>query len=160
VIQAAITLFTLTMAALMIPGSKLTDILGRKRCFAIGLVVYGAGALIAAASVGQGMFLLGYSLGQGIGTSLLIPPVYIFGTVLVRGTVARARVVGAISAAAGIGSAAGPLIGGTITSLTSWRVTFVVQAVIVVVVLLLGRRLVDSRDPERSHGFDVSGAVL
>ncbi|HEY4752172.1 MAG TPA: MFS transporter, partial [Candidatus Limnocylindrales bacterium] len=160
VVQAAITLFTLTMAALMIPGSKLTDTLGRKRCFAIGLLVYGAGALVAAASVGSGMFVLGYSIGQGVGTSLLIPPVYIFGTVLVSGTVARARVFGAISAAAGIGSAAGPLIGGTITSLTSWRVTFVVQSLIVVAVLLLGRRLVDERGRSSGHGFDVSGAVL
>jgi MFS family permease len=160
VVQTAITLFTLTMAALMIPGSKLTDTLGRKRCFAIGLVVYGAGALVAAASVGSGMFVLGYSIGQGVGTSLLIPPVYIFGTVLVSGTVARARVFGAISAAAGIGSAAGPLIGGTITSLTSWRVTFVVQSLIVVAVLLLGRQLVDTADRDRSRAFDVSGAVL
>jgi MFS family permease len=160
VIQASITLFTLTMAALMIPGSKVSDIVGRKRCFAIGLLVYGAGALIAAASVGPGMFLLGYSIGQGIGTSLLIPPVYIFGTVLVTGTVARARVFGAISAAAGIGSAAGPLIGGTITSLTSWRMTFGVQALIVVVVLLLGRRLVDTHARESGRGFDVLGAML
>ena len=160
VVQAAITLFTLTMAALMIPGSKLSDILGRKRCFAIGLIVYGAGALTAAAAVGPGMFVLGYSIGQGVGTSLLIPPVYIFGTVLVTGTVARARMFGAISAAAGIGSAAGPLIGGTITSLTSWRVTFVVQALIVVAVLLLGRRLVDAHERSSARGFDVLGAVL
>jgi MFS family permease len=160
VIQAAITLFTLTMAALMIPGSKLSDIVGRKRGFGIGLIVYGAGALIAAASVVPGMFILGYSIGEGVGTSLLIPPVYIFGTVLVSGTVARARVFGAISAAAGIGSAAGPLIGGTITSLTSWRITFVVQALIVVVVFLLGRKLVDARQRAPSRGFDVTGAVL
>jgi MFS family permease len=160
VVQAAITLFTLTMAALMIPGSKLTDIFGRKRCFAIGLIIYGAGALIAATSIGPGMFVLGYSIGQGLGTSLLIPPVYIFGTVLVTGTVGRARIFGAISAAAGIGSAAGPLIGGTITSLTSWRVTFGVQAIIVVVVLLLGRRLVDTHERTSGRGFDVFGAVL
>jgi MFS family permease len=160
VVQAAITLFTLTMAALMIPGSKLSDIVGRKRCFAIGLLVYGAGALVAATSVGPGMFVLGYSIGQGLGTSLLIPPVYIFGTVLVTGTVGRARIFGAISAAAGVGSAAGPLIGGTITSLTSWRVTFAVQALIVVVVLLLGRRLVDTHARVSGRGFDVSGAVM
>ncbi len=160
VIQTAITLFTLTMAALMIPASKLTDIVGRKRCFAVGLLVYGAGALIAATSGGPGMFVLGYSIGQGVGTALLIPPVYIFATVLVTGTVGRARIFGAISAAAGIGSAAGPLIGGTITSLTSWRVTFGVQALIVIIVLLLGRRLVDTRARGSRHGFDVAGAAL
>ena len=53
-VQTAITLFTLTMAALMIPGSKLTDIWGRKRCFLAGLIVYGAGALLAALAPGLG----------------------------------------------------------------------------------------------------------
>src|SRR3712207_3574087 len=61
-IQTTITLFTLTMAALMIPGSKLTDIWGRKYCFILGLAVYGAGALIAALSQGLGMLTIGYSL--------------------------------------------------------------------------------------------------
>src|SRR5437588_8218675 len=64
-VQTAITLFTLTMAALMIPGAKLTDIWGRKRCFRIGLVVYGLGALIAAVAPGQGVLILGYSLLEG-----------------------------------------------------------------------------------------------
>src|SRR6478752_364798 len=91
-VQTAITAFTLTMAALMIPGSKLTDIWGRKLCFRVGLVVY------------------------GIGTALLIPPVYILATVFFNDTKSRARAFGAISAAGGIGSAAGPLIGGLITS--------------------------------------------
>src|SRR5688572_23016541 len=73
-VQLAITMFTLTMAALMIPGSKLTDIWGRKFCFRLGLIVYGAGALIAAAAQGLPTLVAGYSLGQGIGTALLIPP--------------------------------------------------------------------------------------
>ena len=81
-VQTAITAFTLTMAALMIPGSKLTDIWGRKFCFRLGLLVYGVGALVAAVSQGLPGLILGYSLGQGIGTALLIPPVYIFATVL------------------------------------------------------------------------------
>src|SRR6201991_2245847 len=64
-IQATITLFTLTMAALMIPGSKLTDLWGRKVCFLGGLVVYGIGALLAALAPGLGVMLIGYSLLQG-----------------------------------------------------------------------------------------------
>src|SRR5947207_7910339 len=76
-VQTAITVFTLTMAALMMPGSKLTDIWGRKFCLRLGLLVYGAGALIAAAAPGIGILVLGYSLLEGIGTALLIPPVYI-----------------------------------------------------------------------------------
>src|SRR3984957_11678666 len=76
-VQTAITLFTLTMAGLMIPGSKLTDIWGRKRCFLAGLAVYGCGALLAAAAPGLGVLIGGYSLLEGVGSALLIPPVYI-----------------------------------------------------------------------------------
>src|ERR1700751_3818791 len=65
-VQTAITLFTLTMAALMIPGSKLTDIWGRKRCFVAGLIIYAAGGLLAALSVGLGLLIVGYSLGEGV----------------------------------------------------------------------------------------------
>src|SRR6476661_4873178 len=111
-VQTAITMFTLTMAALMIPGGKLSDIWGRKFCFRLGLIVYGAGALIAAASQGLPLLIAGYSLGEGIGTALLIPPVYILATIFYDDIKARAAAFGAISAAAGIGSAAGPLIGG------------------------------------------------
>src|SRR5215467_9866411 len=90
-VQTAITLFTLTMAALMIPGSKLTDIWGRKLCFRLGLVVYGLGALLAAFSQALPGLILGYSLGQGIGTALLIPPVYILATVFYSDMKARAK---------------------------------------------------------------------
>jgi MFS family permease len=81
-VQTAITVFLLVMAALMIPGGKLTDRWGRKRCLTGGLVVYGIGAVISALSRGLGGLLLGYSLFQGVGTALLIPPVYILTTLL------------------------------------------------------------------------------
>src|SRR6187549_3410920 len=142
-VQTAITAFTLTMAALMIPGSKLTDIWGRKFCFQLGLLVYGAGALVAAASQGLPVLILGYSLGQGIGTALLIPPVYILATVFTHDIKSRAAAFGAISAAGGIGSAAGPLIGGVITTAASWRLAFGVQVLLVLLILYLGRRITD-----------------
>ncbi|MFL6111606.1 MAG: MFS transporter, partial [Catenulispora sp.] len=109
-IQTTITLFTLTMAALMIPGSKLTDIWGRKVCFTAGLVVYGIGALLASLAQGLPTLIIGYSLLEGIGSALLIPPIYILVTVLFSDLGTRARYFGVVSAAAGIGSAAGPLI--------------------------------------------------
>lgn len=65
--QATITLFTLTMAATMIPGSKLTDIWGRKFCFSLGLGVYALGALIAAVSASLPILMVGYSFGEGLG---------------------------------------------------------------------------------------------
>jgi len=73
-VQTAITLFLLVMAALMIPGGKLTDKYGRKRCLVVGLVVYGTGAVIAGFAQGLWMLILGYSILQGVGTALLIPP--------------------------------------------------------------------------------------
>src|SRR6202046_1852903 len=80
-VQTAITLFTLTMASLMIPGSKLTDIWGRKRCFVIGLAIYAAGALLALLAPILGVLVVGYSLLEGVGSALMIPPIYILLTV-------------------------------------------------------------------------------
>src|SRR5580658_10297688 len=90
-VQTAITLFTLTMAALMIPGSKLTDIWGRKRCFVLGLVVYGIGGLLAALSAGLPQLIVGYSLLEGVGSALMIPPIYILVTVTFPDVKSRAR---------------------------------------------------------------------
>src|SRR3954463_1979071 len=140
-VQTAITLFTLTMAALMIPGSKLTDIWGRRRCFVLGLAVYGAGAVLAALSPGLGLLTIGYSLFQGVGSALLIPPIYILVTVFFTDTRERAKWFGVVSAAAGLGSAAGPLIGGLITSYISWRASFVLQVLVVALIAVLARRI-------------------
>jgi len=159
-VQIAITAFLLVMAALMIPGGKLTERWGRKRCFVIGLTVYGVGALISAAAPGLGVLILGNSLLEGVGTALLIPPVYILATLLFTELTSRARAFGAIMAAGGIGAAAGPLIGGLITSAISWRAAFVFQALVVAAIVLFSRRLEDPlpADPERP--FDILGAVL
>jgi MFS family permease len=159
-IQTTITLFTLTMAALMIPGSKLTDILGRKVCFIVGLVVYGAGALLAALAQNLTTLTIGYSLLEGIGSALLIPPIYILVTVLFDDISTRARYFGVVSGAAGIGAAAGPLIGGLITSYISWRASFLLQVVVVAAIALLARRLVDPPLPAHRPSFDVPGAIL
>ena len=81
-VQLAITIFLLVMAALMIPGGKLTDRYGRKRCFNVGLAVYGVGALLSAVAPGLGVLIIGNSILEGVGTALLIPPVYILTTLL------------------------------------------------------------------------------
>src|SRR6201989_515955 len=111
-VQTAITLFLLVMAVLMIPGSKLTDKWGRKRCFIAGLILYGIGALISAVSPSLGVLILGNSIFEGVGTALLIPPVYILATLAFDDLTSRARAFGIISGMGGIGAAAGPLIGG------------------------------------------------
>src|SRR5436190_19466234 len=96
-VQTAITLFLLVMAALMIPGGKLSNRWGRKRCFTIGLAVYGVGAVISAVSPNLGVLILGNSILEGVGTAMLIPPVYILTTLLFEDVTSRARAFGAIS---------------------------------------------------------------
>jgi MFS family permease len=159
-IQIAITFFTLTMAALMIPGSKLTDIWGRKFCLILGLTVYGVGALIATFAQSIGFLMFGYSLLEGVGTALLIPPVYILCTVSFLDLPTRARAFGLISAAAGIGSAAGPLIGGVITTAISWRASFILQVLIVVLIIVLSLRLADPGIQGARPKFDLIGTIL
>ena len=150
-VQIAITLFLLVMAALMIPGGKLTDRWGRKRCFTLGLTVYGVGAVMSALSPGLGVLLLSNSILEGVGTALLIPPVYILTTMLFGDVMSRARAFGVITGMGGIGAAAGPLIGGLITTALSWRCAFVFQAVVIATIAFLSRPIKDPlpADPTR-----------
>jgi len=159
-VQATITLFLLVMAVLMIPCSKLTDRWGRKRCFTAGLVLYGIGALLSAVAPGLGVLIIGNSLLEGVGTALLIPPVYILTTLHFSDFTARARAFGVISGMGGIGAAAGPLIGGVITTGISWRAAFVFQALIIVAIVLLSRRVEDPLPADPDRPFDAFGAVL
>ncbi len=159
-VQTAITLFLLIMAVLMIPCSKLTDRWGRKRCFTLGLTLYGIGALISAVSPNLGVLILGNSVLEGVGTALLIPPVYILATLWFTELTSRAWAFGVISGLGGIGAAAGPLIGGLITTAISWRAAFVFQAVVVAVIVLLSRRLEDPLAADPTRPFDAIGAVL
>jgi MFS family permease len=159
-VQTAITLFTLVMAALMIPGSKLTGIWGRKRCFILGLIVYGAGGLLALASFGLPQLIIGYSLLEGMGSALMIPPIYILVTVAFPDVKSRARYFGVVSGAGGLGAAAGPLIGGVVTSAISWRASFGLQVLLVAWIIWLARGITDPAPEGPRPRFDVTGAVL
>ncbi len=158
--QTTITLFTLTMASLMIPGSKLTEIWGRKRCFVAGLAVYGTGALLAGLAHGLGLMIFGYSVLEGIGSALMIPPIYILVTVAFPDVRSRARNFGIISGAAGLGAAAGPLIGGIVTSSVSWRASFGLQVLVVVAIIVLAPRITDPGLRGPRPAFDIGGAIL
>jgi MFS family permease len=159
-VQTAITLFTLTMAALMIPGSKLTDLWGRKFCFMLGLIIYGSGALLATVAQGLPTLIIGYSLLEGIGSAFMIPPIYIIITVVFTDFPARAKSFGIVSAAAGVGAAAGPLIGGLITSTINWRASFIAQVLVVLAIIVIAHRIPAPRFEGERPRFDVGGAVL
>jgi len=159
-VQITITLFLLIMAVLMIPCSKLTDRWGRKRCFMLGLALYGVGAVLSAIAPGLGILILGNSVLEGVGTALLIPPVYILATIWFRDLTSRAWAFGAISGMGGVGSAAGPLIGGVITTGISWRAAFIFQAAVIVLIILLSRGMTDPLPADPDQPFDLIGAVL
>jgi MFS family permease len=157
-IQTAITLYTLVMAMLMIPGGKVGSLIGRKRVFAIGCIVYGAGSLTTALAPNLTVLILGWSLLEGIGAALILPAI----VALVAGNFApagRPRAYGLIMAAGAIAVAAGPLIGGIATTYFSWRWVFVGEVVIVLLILLLARRIQDAPVEQRSH-LDLVGAAL
>jgi MFS family permease len=159
-VQTTITLFLVIMAVLMIPCSKLTDRWGRKRCFVGGLTLYGIGAFLSAIAPNLGVLILGNSVFEGVGTAFLIPPVYILTTMAFTSLESRAKAFGVISGLGGIGAAAGPLIGGVITSGISWRAAFVFQAVVVGTIVVLSRRVVDPVAPDPETPFDAVGAAL
>src|SRR5947208_631387 len=159
-VQTTITLSLLSMAILMVPCSKLTDRWGRKRCFTWGLTLYGIGALLSAVGPGIGVLIVGNSVLEGVGTALLIPPVYILATLWFSDLTSRAWAFGAISGLGGIGAAAGPLIGGVIATGISWRAAFVFQALVVGTIILLSRGLDDPLPADPTRPFDAVGALL
>jgi MFS family permease len=118
------------------------------------------GAVLSAVAPGLGVLILGNSILEGVGTALLIPPVYILTTMLFTDMKSRAGAFGVISALGGVGAATGPLIGGLITTAISWRAAFVFQALIIVVIVILARRVVDPVPPDPTRPFDTVGAIL
>ena len=157
-IQTAITLYTLVMASLMITGGKLGGILGRKRAFAIGCVIYGSGSLTTALAQSLGVLILGWSLLEGIGAALILPAI----VALVASNFARAerpRAYGLVASAGAIAVAAGPLIGGLFTTYASWRWVFAGEVVLVLVILAMTRRMADTPAEKGIH-LDLVGTVL
>jgi MFS family permease len=134
--------------------------LGPQTLLTAGLVVYGIGALVSAVSPNLGVLILGNSVLEGVGTALLIPPVYILTTLRFSDLTSRARAFGVISGLGGLGAAAGPLIGGLITTAISWRAAFIFQAAVVATIVLLSRRIVDPLAPDPTRRFDAVGAIL
>ena len=157
-IQTAITLYTLVMASLMITGGKVGAIVGRKRAFAIGCVIYGCGSFVTALSQNLATLLVGWSLLEGIGAALIMPAV----VALVASNFAvaeRPRAYGLVASAGAIAVAAGPLIGGLFTTYASWRWVFAGEVLVVLVILALARRMGDT-PAEEGAAMDLVGTAL
>ena len=157
-IQTAITLYTLVMASLMITGSKIGSLVGRRRAFSIGLVVYGIGSAITAVAPNLPVLILGWSFFEGVGAALIMPAI----VALVAGNFSvekRPAAYGSIAAAGAIAVAVGPLLGGAVTTFASWRWVFLGEVVVVIVILLFSRKIQDAPVEHRTS-FDALGALL
>ena len=157
-IQTAITMYTLVMAAFMITGGKIGAMIGRKRAFTIGCVIYAAGSLTTALSQSLPMLMFGWSLLEGLGAVLILPAI----VALVASNFAREerpRAYGLLSAAMAIAVAAGPLIGGICTTYFSWRWVFIGEVVVIAGILAFSKRIADT-PAEEGVTLDIVGAVL
>ena len=158
-IQTAITLYTLVMASLMITGGKIGAIIGYKRAFAIGLVVYGAGSFTTALAPNLTVLLFGWSLLEGIGAALILPAIVALVAANVPAS-GRSAAYGLVAAAGAIAVAVGPLIGGALTTYASWRWVFAGEVIVVVIILIAIRRIAESPPSAKRPRIDVVGAVL
>src|SRR3954447_16660972 len=158
-VQLAITAYALVMAAFMLTGAKLGDMFGRRRIFSIGLGVYGAGSLVTALSPSIGFLLFGWSFVEGIGAVLVIPAIAALTAGNYEGR-ERALAFGLLGGIAGAGVAAGPLIGGFVTSALTWRGGFASESVVVAAILLFGIRHIRDAPSSSRGGLDKTGAAL
>ena len=158
-IQTAITLYTLVMAALMITGGKIGEIIGRKRAFSIGCVIYGCGSFTTSIAPNLTVLIIGWSFLEGIGAALIMPAI----VALVASNFGRAdrpRAYGLVASAGAIAVAAGPLIGGLFTTYASWRWVFACEVIVVAGILALSRRMVDAEPASPRPRLDLVGTVL
>ncbi|MFE9096368.1 MFS transporter [Streptomyces sp. NPDC007264] len=166
-VQSAISLYSLVVAAFLITGSKLGARHGHRRIFVAGGEIFVLGALIAASGPSLPFLLVGWSLLQGIGVALMLPAVLSMLTAAFTGAT-RTRVLSALATTSGIGAAAGPVVGGLITNYLGWRVSFLLETVVTLTVVLLMRRTAETGrgpavagpHPRNEQSFDVLGATL
>lgn len=151
--------YTLTLAAFVLIGGSLGDRLGRRRVFMVGVAWFGVTSLVCALATTTGM-LVGFRALQGVGAALLTPGALAILHASFRAE-DRSRAIGAWSGLAGITGAVGPLLGGWLVDVASWRWIFFINVPVVVIVLgIAARHVPESRDPSVSGRLDFGGAAL
>jgi len=158
-VQIIITVYALTMASLMLLGSKMQDVWGRKITFKYGAVIFGIGTVIATFSVNAPMLLVGWSILEGIGAALMTPAT----ASIIIGSYGEDRstfAMGIRTSFAAVGSGFGPLIGGFLTTFFSWRWGFGLEFFIILVILTFSRRLKTFPPSHKFSDLDLKGVVL
>ncbi|MFF8632966.1 MFS transporter [Streptomyces pilosus] len=158
-IQAVITLYALVMAAFMIIGGRLGDILGRRRVFLGGLVLYATGSALTAVAPTLWVLVLGWSVIEGLGAALVLPAMAALVAESYRGR-DRAVAYGVVGGLAGAGIAVGPLLGGWVTTYLTWRLVFAGEVVVVLAILLLRGAITEAPRTGARPRLDGVGAVL
>lgn len=158
-IQSIITIYTLVKAAFMLVGAKLQDFIGRKRTFLAGASIFGAGTIIAAISKDAAMFLVGWSILEGIGTVLMLPATVTFITATYEGK-DRAFAFGVWGGIAATASIFGLIFGGYLATYHSWRLIFALEIVILLIIFVLHGVLNDTNPIESWKSLDIGGAFL
>ena len=133
-VQAAISLNALMMAAFVLMGGKLADIIGMRKTFLIGAVLYICGSLLASFSNNLALFILGWCAIQGVGAAMMLPNVNTIIRAYVKGK-ARSQAYGLMAGVNALGTAVGPIIGGFLTTFFSWRWAFRLEVLILIIVL-------------------------
>src|SRR4051795_831557 len=157
-VQSAIALEALVSAAFILIGSKIADLIGRKRAYIIGLLAHAAGALSITLSQSLTPIIICWAVIGGLGAALLLPSMQALIHGNFEGPMQR-RAYALVGAAAAIAAAVGPLLGGFITTYLSWRVAFAGE-VLIIAVVLVGSRRVHDVPYTGPRGVDVVGAVL
>lgn len=157
-VQTAITMYALTMAAFMLIGAKLGEIYGRKRIFKIGLIIYAVGSAITALAPSIGVLIIGWSLFEGIGASLMMPAMLALITNNFSGK-QRISALGIVAGVAGAAAASGPLIGGALSTYSTWRWAFVAEVFIALITFILSKYIIDTAKTS-SEKIDKKGALL
>jgi MFS family permease len=157
-VQSAIALEALVSAAFILIGSKVGDLFGRKLAYILGLLGYAVGAIAMTLAQSLTAIIIFWAIVGGLGASLLLPAMQS----LVHGNFEgnyRTKVYALVGASAAIATAVGPLLGGFITTYLSWRVGFLMEAVIIAIVLS-GIGMVRDVKYTGSRAVDAGGAVL
>lgn len=157
-VQGAIALYALVMAAFMLLGSKLGEIYGRKKIFQIGLVIYAFGSAITAAAPNIGVLMLGWSVLEGIGASLMMPAMMALISINFQGK-QRVSALGIVAGVAGAAAALGPIVGGALSTYASWRYAFLTEVVIAIITLVLSKKILDSTKVSNEK-IDWQGSTL
>ena len=159
VVQTIMAFYTLITAAFMLLSAKLQDIVGKKKLFLIGAILYGIGTMVASISPSAVILFIGWGVIEGVAGALMLPATLsiISGTYSGEKRTIALAIVGVMGATA---AAIGPLFGGVMTTFFSWRYGFACELIIVVIILILQNKIPHFEPTESKSELDIVGAII